>query len=129
MNLVNQTSADSEARETQGQSAKSALIAFMADPKAYDYAEVTVNLCGIYCGETLSDEERRVADDILRQLSKSMEVRIRKALADHLKESVVLPHDIACDLARDIETVALPMLEFSSVLTDQDLIKDRKSVV
>ncbi|HMB77332.1 MAG TPA: DUF2336 domain-containing protein, partial [Kiloniellaceae bacterium] len=38
------------------------------------------------------------------------------------KESPLLPHDIALQLAEDVESVALPILEYAEVLTDQDLI-------
>ncbi|KAF0145802.1 MAG: hypothetical protein FD153_194, partial [Rhodospirillaceae bacterium] len=33
-----------------------------------------------------------------------------------------MPHDIAMTLARDVDVVALPMLEFSDVLTSEDLV-------
>lgn len=102
---------------------KDALVAFLANPEAYDYQEVTVNLCGVYTDDSLSDQEREIAHDIMRQLASSMEIQVRQALADHLKSSEVLPHDIAFALAQDIETVALPILEYSEVLTESDLIQ------
>ena len=39
----------------------------------------------------------------------------------------MLPHDIALSLAHDVETVALPMIQYSEVLTDADLIEIVKS--
>ena len=39
-----------------------------------------------------------------------------------MKLSNDLPHDIALALARDIDEVALPMLEFSKILSDMDLL-------
>ena len=45
-----------------------------------------------------------------------------ESLAETLKDSAFLPRDIAMSLANDIDQIALPVLQFSTVLTDQDLI-------
>jgi uncharacterized protein (DUF2336 family) len=70
----------------------------------------------------LSERERRLAEDIFRTLVKDAEVRVREALSRHLKDNPLVPHDVALALAQDTETVALPMLRFSEVLSDTDLI-------
>jgi uncharacterized protein (DUF2336 family) len=54
---------------------------------------------------------------------KDAEVRVREALADNLKSNPLVPHEVAVALARDVNSVALPVLEFSEVLTDEDLIE------
>ena len=54
---------------------------------------------------------------------KDAEVRVREALAQNLKENPDLPHDVALSLAQDVDQVALPILQFSDVLTDDDLIE------
>ena len=71
----------------------------------------------------LSDKERKMAEDIFRVMVKDAEVRVRAALSRQLKENQFVPHDVAVSLARDVEDVALPMLQFSEVLTDADLIE------
>ncbi len=71
----------------------------------------------------LSPSERRLAADILRLMARDAEVQVRQALAINLKESAALPHDLALHLAQDVDTVALPILQFSQALTDGDLIK------
>ncbi|MEE9209235.1 MAG: DUF2336 domain-containing protein, partial [Kiloniellales bacterium] len=71
----------------------------------------------------LSPSERRIAEDIFRTLVRDTEVLVREALAAHLKSTPDLPHDVALALARDVDTVALPVLKFSEVLTDEDLIE------
>jgi uncharacterized protein (DUF2336 family) len=73
--------------------------------------------------EGLSDGERKLAEDILRLMVRDAEVRVREALARQLKENPTVPHDVALALARDVEDVSLPMLQFSEVLTDEDLIE------
>jgi uncharacterized protein (DUF2336 family) len=73
--------------------------------------------------EGLSDGERKLAEDIFRLMVRDAEVRVREALARQLKENPTVPHDLALALARDVEDVSLPMLQFSEVLTDEDLIE------
>lgn len=73
--------------------------------------------------ESLSDSERRMAEDIVRQFAHDAEVKVRRALAEQVKASHRLPHDVALDLARDVEQVALPVVRYSSVLNDNDLIE------
>ena len=50
-------------------------------------------------------------------------MRVREALSTHLKTATDLSRDVALGLARDVDTVALPMLQYSEVLSDQDLIE------
>ncbi|CAA7625957.1 conserved hypothetical protein [Magnetospirillum sp. LM-5] len=75
----------------------------------------------------LSADQRRMAEEIFRLMVKDAEVRVREALAKQLKENPLVPHDVAVSLARDVESVALPMLQFSEVLNDEDLIEIVKS--
>ncbi|MCH9053063.1 MAG: DUF2336 domain-containing protein [Proteobacteria bacterium] len=71
----------------------------------------------------LSDSEREIAEEIFRFLVRDVAVKVREALCQHLKESRNVPHDVALALALDVESVALPMLESSVVLSDEDLIE------
>lgn len=72
---------------------------------------------------SLSDEERKIAEDIFRVMMQDAAVRVRKALSESLQDNPNIPHDVAKTLAKDIEDVALPMVKSSSVLTDDDLIE------
>lgn len=71
----------------------------------------------------LTESERRIAEDIVRLFARDAEAKVRKALADQVKTSPHLPHDVALKLARDVEEVALPVIQFAQVLTDGDLIE------
>src|SRR5579859_3487315 len=71
---------------------------------------------------TLTEAERQVAEQVLRAKMDGAAVQVRKVLADALKDSPYLPHDIAVSLANDVESIALPILQFSKVLNDEDLI-------
>ncbi|KAF0114628.1 MAG: hypothetical protein FD149_1802 [Rhodospirillaceae bacterium] len=66
--------------------------------------------------------QREIVEDIFRLMIRDAEVRVRQALAENLKRNPGVPHDVAVILARDVEAVALPMLEFSEVLTSEDLV-------
>ncbi len=95
----------------------------MANPSAEMRAETTAKIAKQFEVEALSPAERQIAEDIFRKLVKDVEVRVREALATHLKNSPDLPHDVAVALARDVDSVSLPMLKFSEVLTDEDLVE------
>lgn len=58
---------------------------------------------------------------ILDLLLKDVEKRVRQALAEEVSTSDTLPREVALSLARDEIDIARPMLENSSVLTDDDL--------
>jgi uncharacterized protein (DUF2336 family) len=79
-------------------------------------------ISGEYSSGSLTESERKIAEDIFRTLARDIELRVRQALAEQLKESRLVPREIALTLARDVSDVSLPILEFSDVLTDEDLI-------
>ncbi len=92
----------------------------LASPDAQARAEVADKVAAQH--PRLSAAERKMAEDIFRLMVKDAEVRVRQALSRQLKENPLVPHDVAVTLARDVDEVALPMLRYSEVLTDDDLI-------
>ncbi|CAN7284552.1 DUF2336 domain-containing protein [Phenylobacterium sp. LjRoot219] len=78
-------------------------------------------LCRTIETESLSDADRTLAGEILRIMAADAAELVRRALAVTLKKSPLLPRDVALKLARDVEGVALPLLSFSPVFTDEDL--------
>lgn len=95
----------------------------MADPSAKNRADATGKIAAQFSGDELGPAEKKIAEDIFRALVKDVEVRVRESLSTHLKSSQDVPHDIALALAKDVDSVALPMLKFSEVLTDEDLVE------
>ena len=64
----------------------------------------------------------RTIHQVLTLLARDQLPRVRRALSEALKSLPDAPHDIIYTLALDSEaTVAAPVLEFSPVLTDEDL--------
>ncbi|HJV41180.1 pole-localized protein SpbR [Caulobacter sp.] len=78
-------------------------------------------LCRSIDRAMLGEEDRQVAHDILRVMATDAAELVRRAMAVTLKNSMVLPHDVAMRLARDVETVSLPIISFSPVFSDSDL--------
>jgi len=80
-------------------------------------------LCRTIDETSLSTEDRDLAAEILRIMAGDAAELVRRALAVTLKKSPLLPRDVALRLARDVESVALPVLSFSPVFTDDDLVE------
>lgn len=70
-----------------------------------------------------ADKAWRSVHQVLSLLVRDQLPRVRRVLSEALKYLPDAPHDIIVQLARDPEiSVAAPVLEFSPVLTDEDLI-------
>lgn len=78
-------------------------------------------LCKTIDTVPLDDEDRQSAAEILRIMAGDAAELVRKALAETLKASAHLPRDVALKLARDVESISLPLLNFSPAFTDDDL--------
>lgn len=75
-----------------------------------------------YARGDMSERERRVAVGILKIMARDVEQQVREALSEQVKSCPFLPESLAKTLAADIESVALPVIEFSTVLSDTDLL-------
>lgn len=95
----------------------------MTDPSPDARVETATKVAKAFYETELSETERVLAAEIFRIMVRDAEVRVREALSINLKSSPELPKDVALSLARDVESVSLPVLEFSSVLSDVDLVE------
>jgi uncharacterized protein (DUF2336 family) len=97
----------------------------MADPSPSARAETTSKIAAQYDRKypRMTPAERKLAEDIFRKLAADAEVLVRESLAANLKSTPDLPHDLALALAKDVDSVSLPVLKYSDVLTDEDLIE------
>ena len=95
----------------------------LSEPSAELRAETVAKIAADFESEAMDDRARSIAEDIFRFLLRDVEVRVRAALAENLKHSRIIPHDIALSLAKDVIDVAEPVLKSSQVLTDADLIE------
>jgi uncharacterized protein (DUF2336 family) len=95
----------------------------LAEPSPAVRAELASKIGQEIENPNLNKSETALAEDIVRIMAKDVEASVRIALAQNLRNAPHLPHDVAFKLANDIESVALPILESSTVLTDADLIE------
>ena len=86
-------------------------------------ASVAHRLCRRIGLDVLSDSEKAYAREIITILANDAADLVRRTLAVTLRSSPILPREIALKLARDIEAVAIPILEESPVFTEEDLVE------
>jgi hypothetical protein len=84
-------------------------------------------ISGYYRNKNFSDKEKKLAEEIFRLLMKYAEVGVRKSISENLMNADSIPRDIVLSLAKDIDDVSRPILEFSEFLTDEDLVEIIKS--
>lgn len=95
----------------------------ITDPSVENRASAAEKVASEFEVGSLSESERLIAEDIFKVMVNDAEERVRSALSSHLKNAPHVPNDIAKALATDIsDGVALPMLQFSEALSDNDLI-------
>lgn len=78
-------------------------------------------LCRRMDSTPLEDADREAAYEVLRLMAGDAAELVRRALAVTLKNSTLLPRDVAMRLAADVDNVALPILQNSPVFSDEDL--------
>lgn len=98
------------------------VLSLLADPSAENRAVTAHKLGAQFSDADLGPAERKLMEEIFRVMVKDVEVKVRRALSQSLKENPELPREIALSLAHDVAEVALPVIEFSDVLSDEDLI-------
>lgn len=96
----------------------------MSDPSAEIRAETAAKVAGEFSVGGLSKNEREIAQEIFRVMAKDIEVLVRETLSQSLKEVPDVSSDVARILAEDEnDSVALPILEFSKALSEEDLVE------
>ncbi|MDH3241734.1 MAG: DUF2336 domain-containing protein [Alphaproteobacteria bacterium] len=73
--------------------------------------------------EVLTDQERALMSDILRQLIHAAEMSVRRDLSRKMAAMDNVPHELIVTLANDEIEVAHPILVTSELLHDSDLIE------
>lgn len=84
--------------------------------------KVARKVAAAYAKSAADGGERAHAEAIFGEwLQRGAEV-VRATLSKHLAKCAFLPHRYARTMAEDVEAVAVPMLEHSEALTDEDLL-------
>lgn len=85
-------------------------------------ASVLEKIAASYNAENFGEREREIAEQVFRLLMKDVALRVRETLADRIKHNINVPRDIVLHMANDVESVANPILIYSRVLSDADLV-------
>ncbi len=93
-----------------------------SDPSPTARVGTAAKLAKEFSAGGFSDSELKLAENIFRIMVKDAEVRVREALSANLKHNPNVPRDVAVTLAQDVDSVSLPILSFSDVLTNEDLV-------
>ncbi|OYW14089.1 MAG: hypothetical protein B7X02_00830 [Rhodospirillales bacterium 12-54-5] len=97
--------------------------ALVREPSSAMRSRIVEKIAVGYHSGLFSSSEMTIANEIFRLLVRDTERRVRQLLAEQLKSSMQVPHDIALALANDVShEVAVPMLTYSHVLSEQDLL-------
>ncbi len=86
-------------------------------------AETALKVAAQFRNVVLTPRERELAEEILGYLVHDVALNVRVALSNCLRDLPDAPHKVILALARDIDEVALPVLESSMVLTDENLVE------
>lgn len=94
----------------------------LTDPSPRVRAETAAGVAAELSKGSLTENERHIALKIVEVLARDTERQVREAIATHVKSCPFLPRKIANTLARDVESVAVPIIRYSEVLSDDDLL-------
>lgn len=115
-------------KQRQGHLAKEDVEALLCNPSAKARAATAAKIADEMRDGTLSKIERAIAEEIFRVMVRDVEVLVRETVSKSILELPDVSSDIARTLAMDeSDGVAMPVLEFSKVLTDEDLVAIIKS--
>lgn len=95
----------------------------LSDPSETARANTVTKIAEDLEKHTLTAEERKLAEEILRVLANDAALAVRAAIVESMKSSRQLPPDVAERLAVDVEALALPLLQASPMLSDPFLVE------
>ncbi|MHA1565215.1 MAG: DUF2336 domain-containing protein [Alphaproteobacteria bacterium] len=95
----------------------------MQDSSVEVRASTAAKVAQQFGSSEISTIERELAVEICRTMLGDAAVMVRSALSENLKNSPDVPREMALKMAADVDAVALPILTFSEVLTDDDLVE------
>jgi len=94
----------------------------LKDDSADSRVNVLEKVTKHYDANVFAGREREVAEQIFRLLMKDAVIRVRETLAERIRENPDIPRDIILHMANDVDSVALPVLESTTVLSDADFV-------
>jgi len=100
------------------------LAQLASSPSGTNREEIFLAIASLYRvqGTYLNPRERELMNDILRRLTRDVEMAIRISLAERLADDPAAPHDLIVLLADDSIEVARPLLMRSPLISDEDAL-------
>ena len=92
------------------------------NPSVQNRIETANRVGAVFADGELSASAQEIAAAILDFLSQDVALKVRQATCEQVLHCPFLPPNIARTLARDVESVAVPIIRCSRALTDADLI-------
>jgi uncharacterized protein (DUF2336 family) len=86
-----------------------------------DIAPTADRLAAVYRSSPENSEKRKLAEDIIAIWLTKAATEVREALARQLAHCPFLPRELALEMARDLDSVATPMLRYSEAFSEEDL--------
>lgn len=84
---------------------------------------IITKLARNYGTSHLTEDENHLSEQILKLLAKDISTRIRLSISEKFSQKSEIPYEVALQLANDMEDfVAIPMIQFSEILSEADLI-------
>ncbi|MDA0781939.1 MAG: DUF2336 domain-containing protein [Rickettsiales bacterium] len=75
-----------------------------------------------YTEGSLSIQQKEAVERILSTLIKESDTQVKQGISESIKSASNASNELVMQLAQDIDIVAIPILEFSKALTDENLI-------
>lgn len=93
------------------------------NPSDYVKLDLISKISNGFEGKSLSDAEKKVANDILHLLAQDISTRIRMNISEKFCKSADISYETIKKLAQDFEDmVAIPVVQFSELLTENDML-------
>lgn len=86
-----------------------------------EIAPTADRLASVYRSSSEDSEKRKLAEDIIAIWLAKAATEVRETLARQLAHCPFLPRELALEMARDLDSVATPMLQYSEAFTEEDL--------
>lgn len=94
----------------------------LSNPSEKTRAETAEKIASDFSPEKMTFEQRVLASEVLKIMADDAATIVRKALSENLCKNPNIPREVAVKLANDDSSISVPIIKFSEVLTDEDLL-------
>lgn len=103
------------------------VLKLQQEPSPQARAEIARKIAAGLNDDSYNFETTRLALEIMRLLVRDAATLVRRTVSEQLMHNMEIPHDIIFALAQDVGEVAAPVLRYSYMLSEEDLIEITRS--